>query len=211
MFHRNLPSETFATSHIQTVAAKKEKRNKKEVQMNGIKQLIKEIIPVIIGILIALFINNWNDERKEKQYLNTIFSSIESELKESVSDIETVVPKQLASVDTIQTYLDNDEVSLYDIILKMDGIHTPTIKMNSWNAIANSKIELIDYERLSALADIEERKNNLMERIEKQVDFTFQNFEETNRRKKEILNMMILDVIGAEKRLQSAIEELIKK
>ncbi len=26
------------------------------------KQLIKDIIPVIIGILIALFINNWNDE-----------------------------------------------------------------------------------------------------------------------------------------------------
>jgi hypothetical protein len=33
--------------------------------MSYLKYFTKEIIPVIIGILIALFINNWNEERKE--------------------------------------------------------------------------------------------------------------------------------------------------
>lgn len=50
-----------------------------------------------------------------------------------------------------------------------------------------------------------------MSRIQKQTDFVFQNFEATGKKKKEILNMMIIDVVGAEKRLQSAIEDLIKK
>jgi len=179
--------------------------------MKQIKQIIREIVPVIIGILIALFINNWNDERKEKKYLNQIFSSIEKELEESVLDIKRVIPKQLASVDTIKYYLNNDEVSIYKIMVKADGIHAPTIKTNSWNAIANSKIELIEYEKLSALADIQERKDNLIKRVDGQADFTFQNFEETDKAKKEILMMMILDVVGAEQRLQSTIEELIKK
>jgi len=37
--------------------------------MKKINQLFKEIIPVIIGVLIALVINNWNEERKDKKYL----------------------------------------------------------------------------------------------------------------------------------------------
>jgi len=179
--------------------------------MKTTKELIKEIIPVVIGILIALFINNWNDERKEEKYLNQIFSSIDKELEESILDIKRVIPKQLKTVDTLQVYMNNDEVSLYTIMIKADGIHGPTIKTNSWNAIENSKIELVAYEKLSALADIEERKYGLTSRIEKQTDFIFQNFEETDKSKKEILKMMILDIIGTEKRLQVAIEESIKK
>ncbi|MCG8326795.1 MAG: hypothetical protein MI974_03865 [Chitinophagales bacterium] len=179
--------------------------------MKQIKQLFREIIPVIIGILIALFINNWNDERKEKKYLDQMFSSIEKELEESILDIKTVIPKQLASVDTLDVYINNEEVSLYSIMMRGNGIHFPTIKTNSWNAIANSRIELIEYEQLSALADIEERKENLSIRIERQMEFIFQNFEKTDRAKKIILRMMTLDIVNAEKELQSQIEEFIKE
>lgn len=41
-----------------------------------------------------------------------------------------------------------------------------------------------------------------MNRIQKQTDFIFLNFKESGKRKKEILKMMISDVIGAEKRLR---------
>lgn len=179
--------------------------------MKEISKLIKEIIPVIIGILIALFINNWNEDRKDKKYLDQIFSSIEKELEESSIDIGRVLPKQLASVDTIDAYMDNEKVTLYGIIMKSNGIHMPTIKTNSWNAIANSKIELIEYEKLSALSDIEERKENLTQRIEKQMEYIFQNFEKADRNKKIIVRMMMTDIINAEEELKSEIEALIKK
>ncbi len=175
------------------------------------KQIIRETITVIIGILIALFINNWNEDRKDKKYLNQIFSSIEKELEESIIDIKEVIPKQLASLDSIQTYLNNEEVSIYDVIIKANGVHAPSIKTNSWNAIANSKIELIEYEKLSALADIQERKENLRWRFEKQMDFLVQNMEKTDKGKKKALLMTISDIVGAEKRLLSSIEEILKK
>ncbi|AUC15869.1 hypothetical protein BTO06_12220 [Tenacibaculum sp. SZ-18] len=178
--------------------------------MKGIKHLIKEILTVMIGILIALFINNWNDERKEKKYLNQVYSSIQNELKENIDHIKKVLPKHQASVDTINVYLNNDRISVYQIIIKANGIHSPPIKTNAWNAIANTKIELIEYNRLSALADVDYRKQNLIKRIEKHTEFIFQNFEETDRTKKEILKMLILDIMGAEKRLQNEMENLIK-
>lgn len=175
------------------------------------KYAIGEIILVVIGILIAISINNWNENKKNKKYLNQIFSSIENELKESNKDIKRVIPKQLASVDTIDVYLNNEKVTLYEIMMRANGIQMPAIKTNSWNAIANSKIELIEYEKLSALSDIEERKENLTQRIEKQMEYIFQNFEKSDKNKKIIVRMMILDIVGAEKELQSKIEELIKK
>ncbi len=179
--------------------------------MKQINQLIKDIIPVIIGILVALLINNWNEDRKDKEYLSQILTSIEKELEESNADIKRVIPKQLASIDTINAYLNNPNISLYDIMIRANGIHMPTIKTNSWNAIAGSKIELIEYEKLSAFSDIQERKENLDRRVERQMDYTFQNFEMTSRGKKEVLMMMIKDVIGAEERLHYNIELLLKK
>lgn len=178
--------------------------------MKHLGQLIKETVAVIIGVLFALYINNWNEDNKDKEYLNKIYSSIEKEMQEGQTEIKKVIPQQLAFADSIGKYMDNDEVSLYDIMIKADGIYVPTIKTNSWNAIVNSKIELIEYEKLSELADFEERKVNLTGRIEKQVDFLFQNFEETDKQKKKVLKMMILDVVGTEKRLYSTIGEILK-
>lgn len=177
--------------------------------MKQLRQLIREIIPVIIGILIALFINNWNEERKEKKYLNKIFSAIEKELEESNTDIKDVIPDQLASLDTIKAYLNNENASIYDVMLRSNGIHIPTIKTNAWNSIANSNIELIEYEKLSALAEIAESKENLSIRIQKQMDFMFQNFEETDSKKKEVVFMMIADIVGAEKKLSAKIEKIL--
>ncbi len=178
--------------------------------MKQIKQIVREIIPVIIGILIALVINNWNEERKDKKYLNQIFSSIKMELEESNADIERVLPKQKALIDSLDVYLDDETVSLIDIVMIANGIQKPEIKTNSWKAIANSKIELIKYKQLSALSDIEERKENINVRIEKTTDFIFENLQETDKRKKELLKLMTIDAINAEKRLYSTIEEFIK-
>ncbi len=46
---------------------------------------IGEIILVVIGILIALQINNWNEERKQQKTINSIYSIIKNDL---ISDVE---------------------------------------------------------------------------------------------------------------------------
>lgn len=177
--------------------------------MKQSSQFFREIISVIIGILIALFINNWNEDRKDKKYLDQIFYSINKELEESIVDIERVIPMQQASIDSIQKYMNNDQFSIYDIIIISNGVNAPTIKTNAWKAIANSKIELIAYDKLSALADIEDSKENLRARLERQMDFMFQNMEQTDKKKKVMLMMIIGDMVNAEQELQVRIEEIL--
>jgi hypothetical protein len=55
------------------------------------KYAIGEIILVVIGILIALQINNWNENRKEKAQLNTNIKSIAKEIQLDILLINKVI------------------------------------------------------------------------------------------------------------------------
>lgn len=107
-------------------------------------QFIKEIIPVIAGILIALFIDNWNSERKDKAYLNQVFSTINNELEESKEDIKSIIPQQNSLIDSLEFYSGNKSVTVLNIVKESKGIYIPQIKMNAWKSVANTKIDLID-------------------------------------------------------------------
>jgi len=56
-----------------------------------LKYAIGEIVLVVIGILIALSINNWNENKKSENQLNNIYNEVESNLKSDLSNIDAVI------------------------------------------------------------------------------------------------------------------------
>ena len=177
----------------------------------NIKAFIKDIIPIVVGILVALWINNWNENRKDKNYLDQITSASNKELTDTNDDIKENLLLQKSYIDSIDAYLIDDNISLLDITLKNKGIYVPTIKINSWKAISNSKIELLDYKKISALAMIEEQKEMLKMKSMRLVDFLYANPKETGKDKKEFLKILMLDIIGTEESIQKDISNIITK
>jgi len=178
--------------------------------METLIKCIKDIIPVIFGILIALVINNWNEERKEKKYLDQIFTSINKELEESSLSIEENLPKQQILSDSIMAYLDDETVPIFDIIKKANGIYGPTIKNNSWRAIANSKIELVEFKKLSTLTEIDQSKEFLQLKLEKLLDFMIENLKSTTKEKKEIFLLLNQEITSSSSNLKEEIEDFLK-
>lgn len=176
----------------------------------NIKTFIKDIIPVIVGILIAMYINNWNENRKDKKYINQMLLSINNELNETNKDISTTLIKQKTFIDTLDFYYENEKISLLDIVKKANGIYMPSIKINSWKAISNSKIELLEYDKISALSNIEDLKDILNMKIEKFGNFLYSNTKITETDEKEILKLLMLDIMGTEKVIQERIENISK-
>ena len=179
--------------------------------MKRVSQLIREIVPVIIGILIALVINNWNEERKDKKYLNQVYSTIAAELEESSRDIENTLPKQQILIDSLNKYMNDETTSIFEIINKSEGIQGPNVKLHTWKAVANSKVELIEFEKLSSLSEIEESKKYLELKLQKSLDFLIENGKETNQEKKEIFMFLNQDIILGEKYLQYEIKEFLNQ
>lgn|SRR5699024_10998611 len=150
-------------------------KNIKDRFLNYGKYFIKEIIPVTVGILIALSIGNWNEYKKDTKYINQILSSIHSDLTDSKKSIEEKIPDQKSLIDSLGFYSDNNNKSILDIAMKVNGFQTPTIKMNSWRAISNSKIELIDYKKVAVLSEIEEINEVLKMKTQYLMNFVYTN------------------------------------
>ena len=176
----------------------------------NIKAVIKEIVPIIVGILIALWINNWNEDRKDKVYINQMSASIHKELTETTEDIIDNITRQRALVDTLNVYITNDTVSIFDIVMKVNGINIPTIKINSWKAISNSKIELMAYDQVSTLANIEEQKELLKMKSQNLMNFIYPNTKETAVDQKELLKLMMSDIISTETTIKQHIKHIVK-
>ena len=174
--------------------------------MKVISQLFKEMIPVILGVLIALVINNWNQDRKDANYLAQMLTSVKGELAESKADILLSIPQQKALLDSLDFYLNDESVSLMDIVRRSEGIKFATVKSNSWRAIASSKIELIDFNQLTSLSDIDEGKDELRFKNEKVIDFLYDHARETSREAKEFFQLIVQDIVWTEERLQEQIE-----
>ncbi len=179
--------------------------------MKEVKKLIREVIPVIIGILVALLINNWNEDRKSEKYLNQIFTSITKELDESSIDIQKSISKQQVLLDTLQKYMHDETFQMIDVIKKAGGIYGPSIKNYSWKALANTNIELIEFEKLSALSEIDQSKKIIELKLEKSADFVFQNIKSTAKEKKEMLMLLTQELVSSEKYLLLEINEFLKK
>ena len=69
------------------------------------KYAIGEIVLVVIGILIALSINNWNDERKNTDKRDTILSNLILDLKKDIIAFKKAEIRNQKSIDFIGDFL----------------------------------------------------------------------------------------------------------
>jgi len=118
---------------------------------------------------------------------------------------------QRSLIDTLVVYLEDESLNLQNIMNKTNGISLPKIRIHSWKALANSKIELIDYESLSTLANIEDEKNILQDKSKYLMNFLYTNIGESTRYSKAVLVGLVNDILGTEDWLLSEITDLRKR
>ena len=81
---------------------------------------IGEIVLVVIGILIALYINNWNEERKEREKFDHALVDVEREIVSNIMRCRQVL-QDFNDVDLVANRVMYDELTTEDY-LKEDNI-----------------------------------------------------------------------------------------
>ncbi|WP_156168336.1 DUF6090 family protein [Kordia zhangzhouensis] len=83
---------------------------------NYLAYAVGEIILVVIGILIAVSLNNWNENRKEQKKLFNIYNIIKDDLTNDLQEIDKI-QRFYKSVDPLFTKILNDSVRRIDYML----------------------------------------------------------------------------------------------
>lgn len=170
----------------------------KSINKYSVLKLVREMIPIILGVLIALFINNWNQSRIDQKFQQTILSSINSELKENHDELLTLIPAHKQLLDTINQYQHDSTVNLGQILNKVNGIQLVSIKNTSWKALLNSNIQLVEYNLITQLIDIDEDKNYMNVLSEKLLDLVYEELETGKASSKQKLFILINDILVLE-------------
>ncbi|NNF76155.1 MAG: hypothetical protein HKN00_13300, partial [Flavobacteriaceae bacterium] len=77
------------------------------------KYAIGEILLVVIGILIAIQVNNWNENRKERNQENAILAQLQNEFKSNLSQLDDKIESKKESIRStlrLFTYIDSPEM-----------------------------------------------------------------------------------------------------
>nr|WP_091424802.1 DUF6090 family protein [Formosa sp. Hel1_31_208] len=87
------------------------------------KYAVGEIILVVIGILIALSINNWNENRKEQNQLQIYYKQIISDLDEQKKYSKAVITQLDSSIATYDKYKNLFETKNLTVDDVIDGLN----------------------------------------------------------------------------------------
>lgn len=111
-----------------------------------LRYAIGEIILVVIGILIALQINNWNENRLEKRSENKILGNLHSEFAENLKNLENINVQLQETINSMEKIfevfrMETHPYTPYQIdSLLSESLNSPTWKPSDFvlNELKNS-------------------------------------------------------------------------
>jgi hypothetical protein len=127
-----------------------------------VSKLGLDMVPVIGGILIALFINNLQEDRRDNNLLESTFESLAAEFEKNQKNVELYLPRQQRFLDTLQFYLNDKSLSISDIAHKAQGMGTPEIYSTNWrSSLSNNSLRLMNFTAVNLFSRIDSKHEEI--------------------------------------------------
>jgi hypothetical protein len=135
-------------------ARKKMAENNKP--MKYVRYAVGEIILVVIGILIALSINNWNEEQKESVQEKILLEQLKEDYLSNLQQLDSKIATRKLIINSskdLLTYFDNPKLATRDsVISKLSNLGlTVTYDPIDNDLLASGQISIIKNQKLKIL------------------------------------------------------------
>jgi hypothetical protein len=179
-----------------------------------LKYAIGEIVLVMIGILLALQVNNWNEERKITNTIESLFKVFENELENNIRESNSLISRGYY-IDSITSRYINNKITREDLLKDPDMfLRFSTLTRNFKDDNLDALIELEKELPIKYVALLPELKL-LKERIESQRKWEKAVIEISMTRKKELADELptvyLTDSISIEKNIKYFLTDSIFK
>ncbi|MBT4129904.1 MAG: hypothetical protein HOB84_13915 [Candidatus Marinimicrobia bacterium] len=106
-----------------------------------------EMVSIIIGVLIALGVDEWNEDRQNQERARTALINIQNEAKMNLSILEVLHPRNMEAFAVVQTESSEDDSATIVPGLQLQDV--------AWKTLMSNGISVhVDYDELYQVAEI---------------------------------------------------------
>jgi hypothetical protein len=121
-----------------------------------------ELLTIIAGILIALFVNNLRERNHDRDVLVSTLNSLSLEFDENIESIDKMQARLNRFRDTLKFYENNTDLSIYDLTTRAPGLGTAELHTTNWQAtLSNNNLRLLNFETVTLLSQIDSKHQEL--------------------------------------------------
>lgn len=172
------------------------------------RNYLKELTIITVGVLIALFISNYKENNQAKDYHSASIETIYAEVEANYLSLKGVIEQRTCSLDTITKYSE-DNITINDLIKKMNGVQFATLNNTGLEFYTRCKISLIDFEIMSTLYKMKFLSELIGIKLERLSDFVYSNVLVDSKESKTITALYLRDVLNTEHQLLQIYKSLI--
>ena len=127
-------------------------------------KLAVELVTVIAGILIALFVNSIQEKRADQKNLDETLHALSLEFDKNRDNIKSKSHRIQRFRDTLEFYEKDASLSIYDLTVKSPGLTLVELYTTNWQVtLSTNSLRLINFETITLLSEIEAKHNELKE------------------------------------------------
>jgi len=176
-----------------------------------ILEFLKEISIVVIGVVIAVSIGNYKENKDNEMYIEKTLLAVENEIKLSQSEIDTVLNRHIKLYEKLENEIGENEQTLGELISSSGGFQVASIKNVSLRFFISNKAELLEFQLISQLLDIELKSEMLSDKIKLLSDFAYDNVNDGNEEVKIKFAYLLANVIDGEQTLLESYSSFLEE
>lgn len=183
--------------------------NRKMEKKNRIGYVLQEITIVVSGVLIAVSISNYKENIDNKKYIEKTLMAIEKEIELSQIEVDTALNRHIKLYEILENKFGNNEETIGELVSNSGGFQVASIKNVSLRFFVSNKAELLDFQLISQLLEIELAADMLSEKTKRLTDFTYNNVNEENDDVKIKFAYLLANVMDGEQTLLESYSSFI--
>ncbi len=111
------------------------------------KKYTYEMLSIIVGVLIALGVDEWNEDRQNKERARIAIVNIQNEVKKNLGILEVLHPGNMKALAVVQTQTSEEDSSSIVPGLQLQDV--------AWKTFMSNGISVhVDYDELYQIAEI---------------------------------------------------------
>jgi hypothetical protein len=177
---------------------------------NRLLYLLQEIAIVVIGVLIAVSSNNYKEKSDNEAYIKKTLLAIEREIHDNKSGLDSVLERHIR----IYEYMELDSVeegqTISEMLYGLGGFQVAFIKNISLRFFVANKAELLDFQLISQLSEIEQSTDILSRKIDRLANFAYEHLSDSSEEARLRFSIMLMDVIDSESNLSEAYADFLE-